>query len=302
MVSSHGGEHGPHTTEAIIVLHSSIVHAAMRTTGWILLLIGLVGGLSPAVAQRNTSFDSSRAALSALAEAEEDRSPRDLGGLRDASLFYVAGEETFLYNRSDSTAPVARLSIRTPVRRLGCEEGWCRVRTEEGRAGYLPASVLSNVWIRVSKAKRRVYLYRGPALVDTFEADLGYNSFADKRRSGGATRRDHWRTPEGTFYVVHKNPRSQFYKALVLNYPTTEDARRGLKEDLISRSQYEAIERAQQEFRIPPMDTALGGWIEIHGDGTGDATTWTHGCVAVRNRDMNVLWTKVPKGTPVLIE
>lgn len=192
--------------------------------------------------------------------------------------------------------------MRTPVTRLGCADGWCRVRTENGRIGYLPSSVLSNVWIRVSKAKRRVYLYRGPELVNTFQADLGFNSFSDKRRRGGLSRRDHWRTPEGAFYVVHKNPQSQFYKALVLNYPTVEDARRGLKQDLISRHQFDAIKKAQEEYRIPPMNTALGGWIEIHGDGTGRATTWTQGCVAVRNRDMNVLWSKVRVGTPVLVE
>jgi hypothetical protein len=50
------------------------------------------------------------------------------------------------------------------------------------------------------------------------------------------------------------------------------------------------------------MDTDLGGWIEIHGDGTGSATTWTQGCVAVRNGAMDVLWEQVRVGTPVLIE
>lgn len=276
----------------------------MRTPSWILLLAGLIGGLLPAVAQHAPLVDTARpdGPGDASTEMTTDRSFRDVGALGTDALFYVAGEGTFLYNRSDSTAPVARLSIRTPVRRLGCTEGWCRVRTEEGRRGYLPASTLSNVWIRVSKARRRVYLYRGPELVNTFEADLGYNSFADKRRSGRSTRPDHWRTPEGAFYVVHKNPDSEFYKALVLNYPTVEDAHRGLNEGLITQAQYDAIERAQRAFRIPPMNTALGGWIEIHGDGTGDATTWTQGCVAVRNRDMNVLWTQVRKGTPVLVE
>lgn len=277
----------------------------MRTTGWVLLFLGLASVLLPASAQHNATALSAPTGPSAAAEAsaeDAEWSPRGLRALRDTSLFYVADEEVFLYNRSDSTAPVARLSMRTPVRRLGCSEGWCRIRTDEERVGYVPGSVLSNVWIRVSKATRRVYLYRGPELVNVFEADFGYNAFADKKRSGSPKKRDHWRTPEGAFYVVHKNPRSEFYKALVLNYPTMEDARRGLEEGLISRSQYEAIERAQNNFRIPPMDTALGGWIEIHGDGTGTATTWTHGCVAVQNRDMNALWKKVHVGTPVFIE
>ena len=102
--------------------------------------------------------------------------------------------------------------------------------------------------------------------------------------------------------VVHKNPESAFYKALVLNYPKVEDARRGLDTGLISRSQYQAIKRAQDELRMPLMNTDLGGWIEIHGDGTGDGTAWTQGCVAVQNSVMDVLWERVRVGTPVLIE
>ena len=145
-------------------------------------------------------------------------------------------------------------------------------------------------------------LFRSPRLVDVYEIDVGYNTFADKKRKGSPQNRDHWRTPEGTFYVVDKKTQSSFYKALVLNYPTVADAERGLAQDLISRSQYEAIVRAQKQRRMPPMGTELGGWIEIHGDGTGGATNWTQGCVAVRNPVMDALWLDVEVGTPVLIE
>lgn len=219
-----------------------------------------------------------------------------------AALAHVVGDATLLYNRPDSTTPVRRLPIRTPLRRLDCTETWCQVRTDDGRVGHVPTAAISNVWIRVSKAQRRVYLYRGPTLAATFKADVGYNTFSDKKRQGSEVLRDHWRTPEGVFYVVHKNPSSSFYKALVLNYPTAADAKRGLRRDLISRSEYEAIVEAQRDFRMPPMDTDLGGWIELHGEGTGAATTWTQGCVAVRNQDMNRLWSVVEVGTPVLIE
>ncbi|PSQ97063.1 MAG: hypothetical protein BRD55_03905 [Bacteroidetes bacterium SW_9_63_38] len=220
----------------------------------------------------------------------------------DAPLSHIVGGETTLYNRPNASTPVGRLPVRTPLRRLGCEDDWCRVRTEKGRTGFVPADALSNVWLRVSKADRLLYLYRGPRLVETFNIDIGYNTFADKQRRGSRTRRDHWRTPEGTFYVIEKNPRSRFYKALVLNYPTVADARRGRRNDLISEAEHDAIVEAQDEFRLPPMNTALGGWIEIHGEGTGDATNWTQGCVAVHNRVMNELWTQVLVGTPVLIE
>ncbi|MFB6272812.1 MAG: murein L,D-transpeptidase family protein [Salinibacter sp.] len=274
----------------------------MRITGWVLLLVGLMGGGMSAAGQSSAASNTVLIPSSDGPEPERTSGPSWESSMPGASLFYVAGGSAVLHNLPRSDAPTDRLSMRTPVTRLGCKETRCRVRTDDGQTGYVAASALSNVWIRVVKAERRLYVYRGHRLVHTFDADMAYNSFADKRRSGSRSKRDHWRTPEGTFYVVHKNPDSEFYKALVLNYPKIEDARRGLKNGLISRSQYEAIKEAQQEFRIPPMNTDLGGWIEIHGDGTGAATAWTQGCVAVRNGAMDVLWEQVRVGTPVLVE
>jgi Uncharacterized protein conserved in bacteria len=232
----------------------------------------------------------------------ESRSLQRADPPADVALAHVVDGRATLYNRSDSTAPVATLPVRTPVRRLDCTDAWCRVRTETGRTGFVPAASVSNVWIHVSKADQHLALYRGPRLVETFEIDVGYNTFADKKRQGSPEDRDHWRTPEGVFYVVDKRPQSEFYKALVLNYPTTADAERGLEQGLISQSEYDAIVQAQDERRMPPMGTELGGWIEIHGEGTGGATNWTQGCVAVQNQVMNTLWLDVAVGTPVLIE
>jgi lipoprotein-anchoring transpeptidase ErfK/SrfK len=272
----------------------------MRTIGWCIFLLGLVGGLQFVPAQLSAASETPQLA-GPTASSGSPASSRS-GVFERSSLFYVAEESTTLYNLPKTSTPVGRLSLRTPVTRLRCREDWCRVRTDNGRVGYVSDAALSNLWIRVSKADRHVYVYRGAELVHTFEADMAYNSFADKRRMGSEGARDHWRTPEGTFYVVHKNAQSQFYKALVLNYPKVEDARRGLDTGLISQSQYEAIKAAQEDFRIPPMNTELGGWIEIHGDGTGDATAWTQGCVAIRNQAMDALWEHVRVGTPVLVE
>ncbi|WP_233992601.1 L,D-transpeptidase family protein [Salinibacter altiplanensis] len=274
----------------------------MRTTGWVLFLGGLMSGLCAAVAQPSAPTDTTRVGAPTTAEAAPERLDRRGGVFRTTPLFYVVEEAATLHNHSGLNAPVTQLPMRTPVRRLACEADWCRVHTEGGTTGYVADTALSNVWVRVSKAKRRVYVYRGTELAHAFEADMAYNSFADKKRNGAEDRPDHWRTPEGAFYVVHKNPQSEFHRALVLNYPKVEDARRGLDAGLISRAQYEAIQQAQEEHRMPPMGTDLGGWIEIHGDGTGDATAWTQGCVAIRNTAMDVIWEQVRVGTPVLIE
>jgi lipoprotein-anchoring transpeptidase ErfK/SrfK len=273
-----------------------------RATGALLLLLSAAGLACPSFAQPTSASPAEWAALTEAPNSAASSSAANRTKPSDAALSHVVGRTATLYNRPDSAAPVASLPARTPLYRLDCSDDWCHVQTDEGRRGYLPATDLSNVWLRVSKDDRRLYLYRGPRLVEAYNIDVGYNTFADKKQRGSQQRRDHWRTPEGTFYVVSKNPQSQFYKALVLNYPTTADAERGLEDGLISRREYEAIAHAQEEFRMPPMDTNLGGWIEIHGEGTGAATNWTQGCVAVENRVMNQLWTDVPIGTPVLIE
>lgn len=220
----------------------------------------------------------------------------------DDRLYYATDRQATVYAQPDSARPYLRLQFQEPVHRLGRTDHWCRVRTEDGAKGYVDCSAISNVWIRVSKQERRVYLYQGTQLLETVRADFGYNAFADKERRGSERDRDHWRTPEGTFYVVSKNPRSKFYKALVLNYPTQEDAERGLRQGLITSSQHEAIVAAHQQREMPPMNTALGGWIEIHGDGTGGRTDWTQGCVAIQNDDMDRLWQRAEVGTPVIIE
>jgi len=133
-------------------------------------------------------------------------------------------------------------------------------------------------------------------------ADLGRNFFADKVRRGSVREPDQWRTPNGVFFVVKKNAHSQFHRALVLNYPSAEDAERGMKSGLISDQQYQAIVKAEKSFEMPPMNTALGGWIEIHGHGTGARNDWTQGCIAVRDEEVDQLFDWVTVGTPVIIE
>lgn len=217
-------------------------------------------------------------------------------------LYYAVERDAMLYSAPDSAKRYIQLKLREPLFLMEHRGDWYQVRTGEGAVGYVPAASVSNVWIRVSKSERTLFVYRGTELVERVPADFGVNAFADKIRRGGVQNPDDWRTPEGVFYVVNKNPNSQFYKALVLNYPSADDAERGLKEDLITPSQYQAIVRAEEEMRMPPMNTALGGYIEIHGRGTGAGVNWTQGCVAVHDQEIDRLWQLAHVGTPVLIE
>jgi lipoprotein-anchoring transpeptidase ErfK/SrfK len=257
----------------------------MRHLSLLILLLA-----SPALAQ--TSAQPAGFALPSLSEAAPAA----------GDAFYVRVPRAPLYRDADSTRPIGSLSFRTDVAWGERNGRWIHVTADDGRSGWVDADLLSNVWIRVSKSQRRLYFYEGAHLVRSFVAEFGYNPTADKERRGSTLDRDAWRTPEGAFTVVRRNPNSQFYRAFVLNYPTSEDALRGLAAGLIGRAEHDAIVRAEAQHAEPPMHTALGGLIEIHGQGTGRGSNWTQGCVALTNAEMDFLWSRVQTGTPVLIE
>lgn len=227
-----------------------------------------------------------------------DRSPSD----GEHGVHYVVEEPGEVYESPGDSSPQLAVGFRDRVEVLEKGALWSKVRTASGATGYMRTSALSNIWLRVSKAHGKVYVYRGSELIRTMAADFGYNVADDKIKQGSREEPDHWRTPEGRFYVTEKNPNSQYYKAFVLNYPTAEDARRGLRDGLISETEHTQIIQASMRYQTPPMDTALGGWIEIHGEGTGGRINWTHGCVAVKNSQLDAIWEMVSRGTPVIIE
>jgi murein L,D-transpeptidase YafK len=146
-----------------------------------------------------------------------------------------------------------------------------------------------------------LYVYRGMELVDRVPVDLAINYKGDKVRRGSYRNPEDWRTPEGLFYVTWKRNSSRFYKALVLSYPGPSHATRGLEQNLISRDGYARIVKANQMLESPPMNTLLGGWIEIHGHGIDGRANWTQGCIALENDDIDRLWKYVSEGTAVYV-
>jgi murein L,D-transpeptidase YafK len=152
---------------------------------------------------------------------------------------------------------------------------------------------LRNPEIQVFKAKRQLELRADGRVVRTYRIGLGLQPTGPKRRQGDR------RTPEGTYSLCNKNPRSQFYLSLQVSYPNAEDADRGLADGLITAADHERIVRASQRRGIPPAGTRLGGEIFLHGHGS--ESDWTWGCVALDDPDIKELYEAVPVGTPVRI-
>lgn len=216
-------------------------------------------------------------------------------------LYYVT-RDVRLFGTASAERPLGELRRRTPVYRLGSAAGYTRVRLDDGREGFVQGFPLANVWVRVRKRTGRLDLFRGADLVRSYRADFGYNPLSDKERRGSTANPDDWRTPEGTFYIVARNPNSQYHRAFVLNYPNADHGRRAFARGEITRAQLDAILAADRDGVAPPMNTPMGGMIEIHGRGTGLGVNWTQGCVALRDDEMDELWNHLWEGTPVVIE
>jgi murein L,D-transpeptidase YafK len=135
--------------------------------------------------------------------------------------------------------------------------------------------------IVVEKSMHRMSLLKDGELLRTYRVALGRGGAEPKSREGDA------RTPEGTYLIENRNPRSIAYRALRISYPNATDT---------------AAARARG---VNP-----GSDIEIHGirNGLGwlgrlhRAVDWTSGCIAVTNSEMDEIWRVVPDGTPILIK
>jgi len=135
--------------------------------------------------------------------------------------------------------------------------------------------------ILVTKADRELSLYQNGRKMVSYPIRLGYNGIRNKQFQGDGA------TPEGRYQVSAMRGRgeTQFYRALLLDYPNADDRRR--------------FQRAKQMGQIDAAKS-IGGQIEIHGT-ANDSLAQTLGCVMLDNPHMLELFSRVTTGTPVTI-
>jgi len=150
-------------------------------------------------------------------------------------------------------------------------------------------------------ANKMTVFYQGNPL-KSFVCVSGVNPQGDKQKQGDN------RTPEGQFFITEKERLNDHpylgRKWLGLSYPTPVHAQKGLENNLISLDQYNDVIQATAQKTLPPQNTALGGWIGIHGgreDLTKQGLNWTEGCLALQDADLEVLYNMVQYGTPIVI-
>ena len=134
--------------------------------------------------------------------------------------------------------------------------------------------------VLVVKSERKLYLVRDEKPYASFSVTFGSNPKGHKQKQGDG------RTPEGLYVLDYKNATSNYYRSIHISYPNDED-----------RSNARSL-------GISP-----GGDIMIHGQKNGFAwlgplsgfVNWTDGCIAVRDREMDLLWEAIDPGTPIEI-
>lgn len=134
--------------------------------------------------------------------------------------------------------------------------------------------------VRVLKTDHKLQLLSGENLVREFRVVFGANPKGHKMQEGDE------RTPEGSYILDYKKTNSTFYRAIHISYPNAKD-----------------IASAKSRGVKP------GGDIMIHGQRNGlgwlsflsQRFNWTNGCVALPNKDMDIVWALVKEGTPIEI-
>jgi murein L,D-transpeptidase YafK len=133
----------------------------------------------------------------------------------------------------------------------------------------------------VHKADRRLYLMHGGTVVRAYKIALGLNPIGTKERAGD------FRTPEGEYRLVRRNPRSDYFLSMQVSYPNATD-----------------LKHAKRNHWVP------GGSIMVHGlpnqlkhdPAYYENVDWTDGCIAVSNADMLEIWLLVPDNAPIEID
>lgn len=132
----------------------------------------------------------------------------------------------------------------------------------------------------VRKSERRLYLMSGEQILRSYRIALGLRPEGHKQFEGD------FRTPEGKYRLTRRNPNSEYFLSIQIDYPNEQDMARARR-----------------------LGVRPGGAIMIHGHPNTPRKSrdyyqnvdWTEGCIAVANSDMVEIWLMTPPDTPIEI-
>lgn len=146
--------------------------------------------------------------------------------------------------------------------------------------------IKDSIWVLVDKGKYVVQIYYKKRLIRGYRAVFGPEPRKNKCMEGDRC------TPEGWYKISDKHISNKYNKFMLLDYPNQKN--------------YEAFNKMKAEGKIP-KDARIGGDVGIHGiwprgdDMIEMGIGWTDGCIALKNVDIDDLYTWVRVGTRVYI-
>ena len=127
--------------------------------------------------------------------------------------------------------------------------------------------------VQVQKSAHKMYLLHGDQVLESYDVALGFAPQGPKQFEGDG------RTPEGSYLINRRKPNSDYYLSLGISYPNDADRA-----------------AAQAAGQPPGGDIFIHGRSRWKGRNKGD---WTAGCIAVRDREMEVVYAMVNDGTRI---
>ena len=138
----------------------------------------------------------------------------------------------------------------------------------------------------IDKSDYTLAVLAGEKVIKEYPVVFGGSPVEDKRMEGDK------RTPEGTFRVRDFYPHKKWSKFIWLDYPTQDSWQK---------------HKAAKEKDLIPQNAKIGGEIGIHGVPPGydqavdQKINWTLGCISLKNRDVDDLYTQVYTGMQITI-
>lgn len=144
-----------------------------------------------------------------------------------------------------------------------------------------------SIMLVVDKSDYVLQLWYRKRILRSYKAVFGPSPMADKRMEGDRC------TPEGRFKIASKNAGSKYTRFMGLDYPNDSSTKR-----------FNALKASGSI----PATARIGNSVGIHGIWPGGddmidmGIGWTDGCIAIKNKDIEELFTVVGVGTKVIVK
>lgn len=129
--------------------------------------------------------------------------------------------------------------------------------------------------VQVHKGDRKLYLLNNEKVLKQYDIGLGFAPVGHKQFEGDG------KTPEGTYFITYHNPKSRYYLSVGVSYPNEADKA-----------------YAASQGKKPGGDIMIHGRSNYKGTNIGD---WTAGCIAVRDAEIEEIYSMLKRDTPVHI-